>query len=208
MRTESMPAISYELQQLFVDQDHDWVVDTIAAVLAWVPGSTRRQRQQPFSFLVAHIRQQTTTMEQIELSWDEAKLEQFVPRVREHAQRLRTKKSVQREHVTELATYGLTFVAISVLMPGRRVVGMQLGAAPDILFDVTPGALRGVESAGRTRGGQSAFKAIRNGSRTATNASGRVGKAAPLLARPDLAEVHLSLWCATPRISIMEQLKP
>jgi hypothetical protein len=60
--------------------------------------------------------------------------------------RLRAKRSAQREHVTELAAYGLTFVAISLLVPGRRVVHMNMGVAPDLLFDVTPAALRGVET--------------------------------------------------------------
>jgi len=33
-----MSVISYALEQLFVDQDRDWVIDTIAPVIAWVPG--------------------------------------------------------------------------------------------------------------------------------------------------------------------------
>ncbi len=81
---------------------------------------------------------------------------------------------------------------------------MQMGMAPDILFDLTPGALRGVETAGRTSGGRAALATIRNG----TGAPARGGKRAQLLARVDLAEVHLSLWCAAPRVSIMERLKP
>jgi hypothetical protein len=202
-RNDSMPPIPYALEQLFIDQDHDWVVDTIAAVLAWVPGTSKKKTNQPFRFELDHTRNHTTSKALIDLSWDVAKLELLLPNVKDHARRLRAGKSAQREHVTELAAYGLTFVAISALMPGRRVVGMQQGTAPDILFDVTPGALRGVETAGRKKGGQNAFKVIRNGSGPA-----KPGKVPTLLARPDLAEVHLSLWCATPRISIMEQLKP
>jgi hypothetical protein len=79
---------------------------------------------------------------------------------------------------------------------------MQMGVAPDILFDVSPGALRGVETAGRTSGGRAALIAVRNGTRT------QKGKAPDLIARTDLAEVHLSLWCVSSRIGIMEQLKP
>lgn len=144
----------------------------------------------------------------IDLSWSESALEEIIPDVLEHARRLRLGRSAQREHVTELAAYGLTFVAISVLMPRRRVVSMQMGVAPDILFDVTPGALRGVETAGRASGGRSALNVIRNGTASSSGRPGSVGKAATLVARPDLVEVHLSLWCAAPRISIMEQLKP
>lgn len=85
---------------------------------------------------------------------------------------------------------------------------MQMGVAPDILFDVTPAALRGVETAGRSTGGQSALKVVRNGSPATKTKPATPGKASKLAARPDLVEVHLSLWCASPRISIMEQLKP
>ncbi len=196
-----MNAISYPLEQLFVDQDRDWVIDTIAAVVAWVSGANKKSAP-PFQFALEHKQRQATVDWTLELSWNEATLEKLVPGVKAHANRLRTAKSAQREHVTELAAYGLTFVAISVLFPGRRVAGMQLGVAPDILFDVTPGALRGVETAGRTQGGKNAFKAVRDGS------PGKAGKAPTLASRSDLLEVHLSLWCARPRISIMEQLKP
>jgi hypothetical protein len=195
-------AIAYPLEQLFVDQDRDWVIDTVAAVMAWVPGTSQKKSTPPFRFALEQKHKHAITHSVIELSWDEAKLEQLVPGVKAHAKRLRGAKSAQREHVTELAAYGLTFVAVSVLFPSRRVVGMQLGVAPDILLDLTPGALRGVETAGRRTGGRSAFKAVRNRS------PGQAGKAAILAARPDLIEVHLSLWCASPRISIMEQLKP
>jgi hypothetical protein len=55
-----------------------------------------------------------------------------------------------------------------------------------------------------------ALRAVRNGAppKAGTPGTGSPGKAATLLARADLAEVHLSLWCASPRVSMMEQLKP
>lgn len=187
---------TYVLERLFVDQDHDWIRDVVAPVLAWVPGTIRKSRTQPFRFDVAHTVGRKTSNVHIDVSWDAAALETIVPGVQDHARRLRTGRSAQREHVTELAAYGLTFVAISVLLPGRRVKTMRKGSAPDILFDVTPGALRGVEAAGRSKGGRPALLAIRQ------------EKAAQLAARGDLAEVHLSLWSASPRISIMERVKP
>ncbi|MBI3206691.1 MAG: hypothetical protein HYZ29_34465 [Myxococcales bacterium] len=200
--------ISYALERLFVDQDRDWVNETIAPVLAWVPGRTKKRRQQPFRFATEHIQNKVKTSVVIDLSWDEAELEQLVPGVRDHARRLREGRSAQREHVTELAAYGLTFVAISTLLPGRRVVWMQMGVAPDILFDMTPAALRGVETAGRATGGQGALKTVRNGTPVTKGKAAKPGKAVTLAARTDVAEVHLSLWCASPRISIMEQLRP
>ncbi|WP_434048249.1 MULTISPECIES: hypothetical protein [Sorangium] len=70
------------------------------------------------------------------------------------------------------------------------------GEAPDFLLDATPGALRGVEVAGRSSGGFSALRAV------------RLEKGPGLLARRDIAEVHISLWCAVPRVSELYQVKP
>lgn len=200
--------MSYALEQLFQDQDRDWVMDTIAPVLAWVPGETKKKRTQPFRFEVERAVKKTKVA--IDLTWDEAALEAIIPGLKDHVRRLRAKRSAQREHVTELAAYGLTFVAISLLMPGRRVVHMNMGVAPDLLFDVTPAALRGVETAGRSKGGMGALRAVRDGTppKPGKPGTGSPGKAATLLARADIAEVHLSLWCASPRVSMMEQLKP
>src|SRR4051794_5240803 len=39
---------TYALEQLYQDQDRDWVIGAIPAVLAWVPGGGRRR--QPYVF--------------------------------------------------------------------------------------------------------------------------------------------------------------
>ncbi|WP_438028687.1 hypothetical protein [Sorangium sp. So ce233] len=207
-RSAEVIEIRYGLEQLFTDQDHDWVSDTIAPVLAWVPGSSRSKRSQPFRFVVDDVTPGRSRTVHIGLTWDLPLLERLVPGVQAHARRLRDGRTAQREHVTELAAYGLTFVAISTLMPGRRVKTMRKGSAPDILFDVTPGSLRGVEAAGRATGGRSALLAVRDGVVSRRGARVAGGKASELRARRDIAEVHLSLWCASPRVSMMEQVKP
>lgn len=109
---------------------------------------------------------------------------------------LRGGRGPQREHVVELAAYGLAFVAISAWMPGRRVITFRKGSAPDMLFDVTPGVERGVEVAGRSDHGYAALRVVRD------------EKAPTLRALVNVAEVHLSLWCADPRVSLWEQVKP
>lgn len=110
--------LSYALERLFVDQERDWVVDTIAAVLAWVPGKSKSRSEQPFRFVVEHVAAGATRTVTLELTWDLPALERLVPGVSEHARRLRERRSAQREHMTQLAAYGLTFVAISALCPG------------------------------------------------------------------------------------------
>ena len=194
-KTKLTRRISYELEKLFVDQDEDFVVDCIAPVLAWVPGRSKPRSRQPFAFPVEWTVGRKTRQTTLALSWNLEALTLRVPGVEQHATRLAGKRSPQREHVTELAAYGLSLVAISVLFPGRRVIGFNNGAAPDILFDPTPNAIRGVEAAGRSRGGRNALLAV------------RTDKLAPLLVRTDIAELHLSLWCASARQGIMEQVR-
>ncbi|HEX2574327.1 MAG TPA: hypothetical protein VH877_32565 [Polyangia bacterium] len=180
------------------------VLETIPAVLAWVPGKTQRTSTSPFLFSVEKVvptgGDRMTVP--IELSWDEGALTSRDPLIPDRARRMRSGKTAQREHVTELAAYGLAFVALSVLFPGRRVIGFRKGLPPDLLFDVTPGNLRGIEVAGRTRGGEKALKDIRDGSKN------KPGKRAQLIARIDVAEAYLSLWCSSPRVGTFWQVKP
>jgi len=193
---------TYALEELYSDQDYDWVVDTIPAVLAWVPGKSQRKNTQPFRFPLRHLVRNQTVSHELDLSWSTEKLLARDAEVLRRADRLRTGKTVHREHMTEVAAYGLTLVAISVLMPGRRVTGMNLGVAPDFLFDATPGRITGVETAGRSTGGWGALGRLADGTRT------EPGKRAQLLARNDIAEVHLSLWCGSARSMLMEQVRP
>jgi hypothetical protein len=65
----------------------------------------------------------------------------------------------------------------------------------------TPRA-RGVEVAGRATGGNAELRATREGK------GGALGKAPQLREMPDVAEAWLSLWCRTPRVSEMYQVKP
>lgn len=136
------------------------------------------------------------------LRWELPVLSGIVPGLEAHAERLRKQTSPQREHVTELASYALAFVGVSALMPGRRVVRFHKGYAPDLLFDVTPSALKGVEVAGRSTGGSSALRVVRDG------ANGDTGKATQLRAATHIAEAHLSLWCESPSVGVLEQVKP
>jgi hypothetical protein len=204
-------AVTYALEQLFVDQDPDWVVDTIAAVLAWVPGQSAKTMAQPFRFDVERTRGGIVTSLQLDLSWDVNALTAHDPGLQAQVRRFATGRTAAREHLSELAAYGLSLVAISAFMPGLRVVSMLAGQAPDLLFDLTPGQLKGVETAGRRTGGRSALLTVRNGPKPKPGKAstlGKPGKAAQLLARTDIAEVHLSLWSGSPRLSFLEQLKP
>lgn len=109
---------------------------------------------------------------------------------------MRSGRTAQREHVVELAGYGLALVAISALLPGERVVDMERFRAPDLLLDNTPGRLRGVEVAARSTGGAGALTGMRN------------EKIALILPRTDVVELRLSLWCGDPRMGVFAKVKP
>jgi hypothetical protein len=66
----------------------------------------------------------------------------------------------------------------------------------DLLLDMTPGALRGVEVACRSRGGWGTVKGVRE------------LKAPGLVEKSTLAEVHVSVWCGWPRVSDFCKVKP
>ncbi|MCU0671540.1 MAG: hypothetical protein MUE69_01985 [Myxococcota bacterium] len=187
---------AYALERLYADQDHDWVIDTIPAVLAWVPGTSKKLRTPPYRFPVERSVGGTVTTGVLELSWDVPALLVHDPQVLDKAQRYATKRTLLAEKVTELAALGLSLVAISAWMPGRRVVACNVGVAPDLVLDVKPGAVRGVECAGRASGGRNKLAEVANDKRPA------------LLANPELAEVTLSLWSKSARFTLFEQVKP
>jgi hypothetical protein len=196
--------VTYDLERLYREQAKRWLDDTIPAVLAWVPTKGQRADRQPFFFDVAVAEEAggPETEVLLALRWNLAKLKDHEPSIARRAARFRSGDTPLREQVVELAAYGLAFVAISIFLPGRRVVGMRRGLAPDILLDATPGALRGVEVAGRSDGGSAALRSIRVGS------PNTLGKARQLAAMPEVAEAYLSLWCSSPRVSALFKVKP
>ncbi|HSO00628.1 MAG TPA: hypothetical protein VLS89_20190, partial [Candidatus Nanopelagicales bacterium] len=109
--------------------------------------------------------------------------------------------TLTREDHTKYAAYGLAMVAISCVLE-RRVVGLNIYQAPDLLLDTTPSAVRGVEVAGRSSKGYAAFHQALEG------ASGKPGKRAQLREREDVIEAYVSLWCCEPMVSVWEKVKP
>ncbi|WP_123784165.1 hypothetical protein [Corallococcus macrosporus] len=196
-------AMQYRLENLYVDQDPECVIDCMAAVLAWVPGRGKGRWTQPYVFNVLHepVPAQAPMSIALELSWDLDVLKQKDPGVSDCADRMRRGKTVLHEDVAKLAAYGLAFVAISAIHPGLKVIRMNSYAAPDLIYDDTPGAIRGVEVAGRSSGGQYVLKKVRLGDKTTT------GKQQQLLGRADVAEAHLSLWCVYPRVALIAKVK-
>lgn len=190
-------ARTYRLEQLYQDQDRDWVFDSVPALVGLLSSSSTKRRQ-PCSFDVDHMPTTggATTRLALSLDWDMAALELQDPAVRERARRYASGRTPHREHLPEMAGYGLALVAVSVLLPGQRVVDMEQWRSPDLLLDNTPGARRGVEVACRTSGGWAAVRSV------------RLDKLPALAREKTLAEVHLSLWSGWPRVSEFCKVKP
>lgn len=185
----------YALQHLFRDQEPAFVIDAVPAVLAWAPeGSESRGLRFKLAFADRTGAAQTDVA--FSIHWRRDELELRDASVLSRAERMRKGQSPHREHLVEVAGYGVAMCAISALLPGRRVVGWSRYAAPDILFDATPDALRGVEVAARSGGGLSKLREL--------DAQKRPG----LVDDPAVAEAWLSLWIAQPALGWFFQVKP
>jgi hypothetical protein len=75
-------------------------------------------------------------------------------------------------------------------------VDIEKGRSPDFLFESPIGARRGVEVACRARGGWPTLRSLRK------------EKVAVLARNRTLAEVHVSLWCGSPRVAEFHKVKP
>jgi hypothetical protein len=195
---------SYALERLYEDQEPDLVADTIPAVLAWLGlNSDSAGPSSSFKVRLGGASARTTEDIVLMLRWNADALDRRCPGTLARARRMRSRKTADREHLVELAAYGLALVGISVWMPGRRAITFREGLPPDILLDDTDGAVRGVEVAGRTTGGFSALRIVLEGSKQTPG-----GKRSRLVERSDIAEGHVSLWCIAPPVSLLLQVKP
>jgi hypothetical protein len=194
---------SYALQDLYEDQEPDLVADTIPAVLAWLGPSSDAAEPSSFKVRLGEPRAKAAEDVALTLGWNAQALERHCAGTLARARRMHSRKTADREHLAELAAYGLALVGISIWMPGRRAITFRVGLPPDILFDDTDGTVRGVEASGRTSGGFGAFRIVLEGTKEAPG-----GKRAQLADRSDVAEAHVSLWCIAPPVSLLLQVKP
>lgn len=188
---------TFSLESLYEYQDEDWIVDSIPFVLAWLGTTGRNDARVDYTLDVTLPSDSTSQRHETRITWNIDALEARDKGLNSHVSRLLSGHSIDREHIAENAAYGLSLVAICLLLPGRRVTGMEKGRSPDFLLDgTTPEARRGVEVAGRLTGGFAALKHVHQSKRPA------------LVDRTDLVEVHLSLWCAMPAVAEFHQVKP
>lgn len=195
---------NYALEQLYIDQDGDLIHEPIAALISWLDPANQSYSH-AFTLRVQH--RSAYHDDQVTVSWDIQKLTATDAGLAHAVRRFRKGSTALMEAQTELAAYGLAFVAVSCLLH-KRIVRFTRWCPPDLLFDVTPSHLRGVEVAGRATRGYTAFKQTLDGPPGTPKTPAKVGKRAQLLAQADVAEAYVSLWCRQPMVSIWEQVKP
>lgn len=181
------PPIHYDLIDLFRDQPEWFASETIPHLLAWL-----KDARSPVSFRVERAGGEVS---RLELHWSAVELAARLPGLEAYVGRLVEGRSVQLEQVPQYGAYALAGVVAAVFL-GRRVEALREWWPPDLLFDVTPDALRGVEAAGRSGKGFGGLRAL------------SVEKAAGLGRAPDVAEAWLSLWCTLPKVSLFVKVLP
>jgi hypothetical protein len=193
--TRERQATTYSLEKLYLDQAPDHVMEVMAPTIAWLSEASSLHKRVSFDLWHGATRKRAAQQEMV-INWDPTVLAAYDADVIARAERIREGRSALTEKCTELAGYGLALSAISVFLPGRRVVAWRKWSAPDLLLDATPGKLRSVEAAARSTGGSGALRRLLSEKRTAL---GRL---------PDVAEAHVALWCRRPRVGMMIRVRP
>lgn len=179
--------VAYDLGQLFEDHPAWFAEETIPHLFAWL-ALTRS----PLRFQV-HLPDGKAT--KLTVRWSPQDLRRRVDDLAGRVQRLTEGRSIQVEQVPQYGAYGLAGV-VSARILKRRVVALNAWSAPDLLFDDTPGALRGVEVAGRSHRGAAGLREL------------AAAKATSLRHASGVAEAWLSLWCTAPTVSLLLKVRP
>ncbi|MFO0610849.1 MAG: hypothetical protein U0324_47240 [Polyangiales bacterium] len=178
---------AYDLERLFVDQPDWFARETVPHTLAWLGAPKGPLR---FSLLLADGRASELTVR-----WSREELTTRLPDLEASVARLLEGRSIHAEQVPQYGAYGLAGVVASAVL-GVRVLRLSAWAAPDLVFDNTPGALRGIEVAGRSHRGAAGLRELAE------------EKAPPLRSAPGVMEAWLSLWCTTPTVSLLLKVRP
>ncbi len=173
-------AVRYDLSDLFRDQPPWFGRETVPPMLAWLGDPAP-----PLRFLL----REGASERPLELHWRAATLQKEIPDLDDQIARLSARRSVRLEQVPQYGAYAFAGVVASAILL-RKVVATGQWIAPDLLFDETPGALRCIEVAGRSSGGLRELEKLAE------------QKSARLASRDDVTEAWISLWCATPRVSL------
>ncbi len=145
----------YALEKLYEDQEPDLVTDTIPAVLAWLG----RNGEGPALSFSVRIGAKPAKEETLRLGYDGRVLEGRCSGTLDRARRMRSRQTADREHVTELAAYGLALARGHLGLdagPTRDHVPRGVAAGPRRLALLEAGKLKLAAKARLAEGGPDA----------------------------------------------------
>ena len=159
--------VRYDLDDLFRDHPDWFARETVPHLLTWL-----RDVKSPATF---RLQGDGAAEMRLDLHWSTTSLETRIPGLADEVLRLTEGRSVRIEQTPQYGAYALAGVVAAAVLK-KRVLVLRMGLPPDLLFDSSPGALRGIEVAGRSHKGLPGLRALAE------------GKSADLLRDPDVAE--------------------
>lgn len=187
MVTKREAPLEYDLARLFTDQPAWFAQEAVPHLLAW---TGRPKGTLKFALSDASGRERTLVVR-----WAAQEIAEQLPGLDDLVGRLVEARSLQTEQVPQYGAYGLAGVVTSCILK-RRIVAVRPWAPPDLLFDATEGAVRGIEVAGRSHRGFAGLRELAE------------EKGRRLRDAPDVAESCISLWCLTPPVTLLLKVKP
>lgn len=188
-----MADYTYALEQLFCDQEPRIVRHYVAPLLSW---HYRRKLVQPVNFHIMEYGQIQNNVHSLSLTWDMERLRKSNGHLDDDLEGYIKRDGPDCERHAEKAAMCLGFIYASVILQ-KRIQKINIQAAPDLLYDVNPISLRGIEVAGRGSGGLSKLMRVRNSPE----------KYRGLHDNTTVVEAYLSLWCCRPAVSHWEKVK-
>ena len=190
-----MATYTYNVEQLFIDQDPDLVRSYIASLITW-QDNKKCTTKRPITYQFEQHSAGKVTSHELIVSWNLEILRTHNQYLDAEMKWLRQGGGPDGERRSEKAGMALGFIYASAVLK-QRIVTINRFLSPDLLYDINPHAQKGIEVAGRAIGGTNVLLKVRSHPK----------KFDAIAKNPSVAEAHLSLWCSKPTVSLWEQVK-
>lgn len=190
-----MAIYTYNVEQLFNDQDPDLVRPYIAPLITW-QDKKQRTTKCPVSYLIEEHRAGKASSHNLIINWNIDILQAHHLHLDAEIKWLRRGGGPDGERHSEKAGMALGFIYASVVLK-QRIHHINRFRSPDLIYDPNPQAQKGIEVAGREKGGTTVLLKVRSHPK----------KFDAIAKNPRIAEAYLSLWCSKPTVSLWEQVK-
>lgn len=190
----TMADYTYSIEQLFEDQEPGMVRPYMASLISW--HHKKKRQRLPLRYLIKQYSSNQVLDHIFNLSWDIDRVRQKNIYIDEEISGYDTRIGPDCERQSERAAMCLGFIFASVVLR-QRIRKINIQAAPDLIYDLNPSAIRGIEIAGRATGGLTKLLRVRNSPE----------KYPGIFENRTVVEAYLSLWCCRPSVSHWEKVK-